>query len=144
MHKWLQAIYLMCAGKKGISSNQLHRTLEVTLKTAWFMSMRIREAMRTGSLFRPVGGEGKPVEVDETFIGRKQGVPVRRGASHKMAVLSLVERGGEVRSFPIDTTRAREIGPIVNRNIARESHLMTDEATQYRNMTLWIFLFATK
>ncbi len=134
MHKWLQAIYLMCASKKGISSNQLHRTLEVTLKTAWFMSHRIREAMRTGSFSAPVGGEGRQVEVDETFIGRKKGVPMRRGASHKMAVLSLVERGGEVRSFSIDTTKAREIGPIVNRNIARESHLMTDEATQYRNI----------
>ena len=100
MHQWLQAIYLMCASKKGISSNQLHRTLGVTLKTAWFMSHRIREAMRTGSFSAPLGGEGVQVEADEMFIGRKKGVPVRRGTSHKMAVLSLVERRGEVRSFP--------------------------------------------
>ena len=134
MHQWLQAIYLMCASKKGISSNQLHRTLGCTLKSAWFMSHRIREAMRTGSFDTPLGGKGQPVEVDETFIGRKKGVPVRRGTSHKMAVLSLVERGGNVRSFPIDTTKAKEIGPIVNKNIARESHLMTDEATQYQSI----------
>ena len=134
MHQWLQAIYLMCASKKGISSNQLHRTLGVTLKSAWFMSHRIREAMRTGSFDTPLGGKGQLVEVDETFIGRKKGVPVRRGTSHKMAVLSLMERGGEVRSFPIDTTKAKEIGPIVNKNIARESHLMTDEATQYQGI----------
>ena len=131
MRHWLQAIYLMCASKKGISSNQLHRTLEVTLKTAWFMSHRIREAMHSDSLGALLGGKGKKVETDETFIGRKKGVQVRRGTSHKMAVLSLVERGGSVRSFPINTTKARELGPIVNRNVARESELMTDEARQY-------------
>ena len=65
MHQWLQAIYLMCASKKGISSNQLHRTLGVTLKTAWFMSHRIREAMRTGSFDVPLGGKGQPVEADD-------------------------------------------------------------------------------
>ena len=134
MHLWLQAIYMMCASKKGISSNQLHRTLGVTLKTAWFMSHRIREAMRTGSFSVPLGGEGGIVESDETFIGRKKGTKVRRGTSHKMAVLSLVERGGKVRSFPINTTKAREIGPIVNRNVARESQLMTDEAGQYQSI----------
>ena len=134
MHLWLQAIYMMCASKKGIRSNQLHRTLGVTLKTAWFMSHRIREAMRTGSFSVPLGGEGGIVESDETFIGRKKGTKVRRGTSHKMAVLSLVERGGKVRSFPINTTKAREIGPIVNRNVARESQLMTDEAGQYQSI----------
>ncbi len=72
LHLWLQAMYLMCASKKGISSNQLHRTLGVTLKTAWFMSHRIREAMLVGS-FAPFGSEGTPVEVDEAYIGRKKG-----------------------------------------------------------------------
>ena len=98
------------------------------------MSHRIREAMRSGSFRLPLGGEGKKVEADETFIGRKKGVPVRRGTAHKMAVLSLVERGGEVRSFPINTTRAKEIGPIVNKHIAKESDLMTDEASQYQSI----------
>lgn len=134
MHVWLQAIYLMCASKKGISSNQLHRTLGVTLKTAWFMSHRIREAMRTGSFETPMGGDGKAVEVDETFLGRKKGATVKRGVSHKMAVLSLVQRDGEVRSFKIDTTKASEIGPIVNKNVAQESFLLTDDAKQYKSI----------
>ena len=134
LHLWLQAIYLMTSSKKGISSHQLARTLGITVKSGWFASHRIREAMRTGSLKAPLGGEGEKVEADETFIGRKKGVPVRRGTSHKMAVLSLVQRGGEVRSFPIDTTKAKEIGPIVNRNVARESQLMTDEAGQYQSI----------
>ena len=132
MNVWLQAIYLMCASKKGISSNQLHRTLDVTLKTAWFMSHRIREAMRTGDFKVSLGGNGEAVEVDETFIGRKKGAKVRRGTSHKMAVLSLVQRGGDVRSFTIENTKVSEIGPIVNKNVARETFLLTDEAKQYQ------------
>src|SRR5271166_3904079 len=93
MHLWLQAVYLMCSSKKGVSSNQLHRTLGVTLKTAWFMSHRLREAMRTVDA-GPIGGEGGVVESDETFIGRKEGAEIRQGYGHKNAVLTLVERGG--------------------------------------------------
>ena len=74
MNLWLQAIYLMCASKKGISSNQLHRTLGVTLKTAWFMSHRIREAMRDDTL-RAFGSGGGGVEADETFIGNDPDKP---------------------------------------------------------------------
>jgi hypothetical protein len=76
MHYWLQAIYLLCARKKSISSNQLHRTLGVTLKTAWFMSHRIREAMRSGDL-APFGSDGGIVEVDETFIGNEGQKPAK-------------------------------------------------------------------
>jgi hypothetical protein len=83
-------MYLMCGSKKGISSNQLHRTLGVTLKTAWFMSHRIREAMRSGGL-APFGSDGGMVEVDETFIGRDQ-AEVKRGVAHKHKVLALIER----------------------------------------------------
>ncbi len=91
MHVWLQAMYLIAGSKKGISANQMHRILGVTLKTAWFMAHRIREAMRDGG-FTPFGQGGGAVEVDETFIGRKAGMPVR-GAYHlKMAVLGLVDR----------------------------------------------------
>src|SRR5579863_6372744 len=127
---WLQAIHLVCSSKKGISANQLHRTLGVTLKTAWFMGHRIREAMRNGGL-APMGGEGQTVEADETFIGRKQGEPVRAGGHHKMAVLTLVERGGSARSFHIDGATIANIAPIVRENVAREAHLMTDEAAHY-------------
>ncbi len=92
LHVWLQAAYLMCSSKKGVSSNQLHRTLGVTLKTAWFMSHRLRAAMDAGTL-PPMGGEGEVVEIDETFIGKKEGAEVRRGFAHKNAVMSLVQRG---------------------------------------------------
>ena len=94
MHIWLQAIAMMAGSKKGISSNQLHRHLGVTLKTAWFMSHRIREAMRSGVL-APMGGDGGIVEIDETFIGQdpdRPKAPNARGYQHKMKVLSLVER----------------------------------------------------
>ena len=77
LHLWLQAMYLMCASKKGISSNQLHRILGVTLKTAWFMSHRIREAMKSGDTSL-MGGNGGEIEADETYIGQKKGAPVRR------------------------------------------------------------------
>lgn len=128
---WLQAMFLMASSKKGVSSNQLHRTLGVTLKTAWFMSHRIREAMRDGSL-APFGGDGTPVEVDETYIGREPGEPIQQGGNHKMKVLSLVDRAsGQKRSFVLDFVSAKEIGEIVAANLSREAILMTDEARHY-------------
>jgi hypothetical protein len=131
MRFWLQAMYLLCSSKKGISSNQLHRTLGVTLKTAWFMSHRLREAMRVVGV-GPLGGEGQTVEADETFIGRQVGQPKRRaGWGHKNTVLTLVERGGRARSFHVDSTTVAQIAPIVRANIAKETALMTDEARQY-------------
>lgn len=132
LHIWLQAMYLIAGSKKGISANQLHRTLGVTLKTAWFMSHRIREAMRSGD-FSPFGTDGGAVEVDETYIGTRKGSErVKGGHAHKMAVLSLVDRSsGKVRSFSIDGTIASEIHPIVRENIAKEARLMTDEARIY-------------
>lgn len=133
LHYWLQAFHLLCASKKGISSHQLHRILDVTYEAAWFMSHRIREAMRSGSLAVPMGGAGGSgiVEADETFIGRKPGMPKRRGTGHKMAVLSLVERGGEVRSVHVDNVRADTLIPLVNENIAKEARVMTDDAATY-------------
>lgn len=134
LHKWLQGIFLMCSGKKGISSNQLHRVLEITLKSAWFMSHRIREGMRSNDM-RPMGGNGVPVEVDETYIGRLYGVEkLSRGPAHKNAVLTLVERGGIARSFHISSTTKAQIAPIVNRNISKEAVIMTDEAHVYKGI----------
>ncbi|QDC01865.1 IS1595 family transposase [Mesorhizobium sp. 8] len=131
LHKWLQAIHLMCSSKKGISAHQLHRVLECTYKTAWFLAHRIREAMRSDD-FTPMGGNGKTVEVDETFIGRLSGMPkLRDSRAHKNTVLTLVERGGIARSFHIDGTTVARIVPIVRANIAKESALMTDEARHY-------------
>jgi transposase-like protein len=141
LHKMLQAVYLMTSSKKGISAHQLHRVLEVTYKTAWFLAHRIREAMRSGDL-APFGGNGGVVEVDETFIGRKQGVAKKRGGyGHKVPVLSLVHReSGQCRSFVVDNVTADTLVPIVLQNVQRETYIMTDEASQYRAKFRHIFL----
>jgi transposase-like protein len=130
--KWLQAIYLMCSSKKGVSAHQLHRTLECTYKTAWFLEHRIREAMRSGAL-APFGSGGTPVEVDETFIGREPGKKVKSGFHHKIKVLTLLDREtGVARSHVVDDLKPSTLGPILAENIAKEARLMTDEAMFYR------------
>ena len=131
--KWLAALFLMVSSKKGVSAHQVHRMLGLSYKSAWFMMHRLREAMRSGAL-SPLGGEGKIVEIDETYIGKKAGAKVKQGASHKHAILSLVERGGEVRSFHVDSVKKEEIAPILKANIARETHIMTDDAFRYRGL----------
>jgi transposase-like protein len=128
--KWLAALFLLTASKKGVSAHQIHRSLEVSYKTAWFMMHRLREALRTGGL-APMGGSGKVVESDETYIGRLAGQPAKGGTSSKNIVLTLVERGGSARSFHIDSTSIADIAPILKANIAKESGLMTDEARHY-------------
>jgi len=136
LHIWLQAVHLLCSSKKGISSNQLHRTLGVTLKTAWFMSHRIREAMAAFGI-EPMGGLGVIVEIDETFIGKKKDMPVRRGYAHKHAVMTLIERnpeGGRARSFHVEGTAAADLLPIIKAHVNSGSHVMTDEAGQYAHL----------
>jgi transposase-like protein len=131
LHKMLQAVYLLCSSKKGISSHQLHRILGIQYNSAWFLSHRIREAFRSGAL-APMGGAGGIVECDETFIGRKEGSTKRRGHGHKNAVLSLVDReSGQVRSFHVDGVSAADIVPIVKANVAKETAMMTDEGGAY-------------
>jgi transposase-like protein len=131
MRDWLTAIHLICSSKKGISANQLHRTLGITLKSAWFLGHRVREALRTGSL-APMGGVGSIVEADETFLGRKEGSIKRRGHGHKNAVLSLIDRQDkQVRSFHVEGTSAADIVPIVKSNVAKETTIMTDEGGHY-------------
>jgi transposase-like protein len=128
----LQAVYLMTSSKKGVSAHQLHRILEVTYKTAWFLAHRIREAMRSGDL-APFGGPGGIVEVDETFIGNLKGAPKKRAFHHKMKVLALVDREtGRCRSMVVDNVHVNTIMPLVRANIDRETFVMTDEAPQYR------------
>lgn len=135
MNIWLQAIYLMCASKKGISSNQLHRTLGVTLKTAWFMSHRIREAMRSDGTVN-FGSGGGVVEVDETFIGQKhKKAEGARGYAHKNVMLSLVDRTtGRSKSFVVENVKASTLLPILRENIAKEAIVYTDEARQYGSL----------
>jgi transposase-like protein len=134
--KWLAALFLMTASKKGISAHQVHRMLGISYKSTWFLMHRLREAMRVGGLVPPMGSEGGAVEVDETFIGRLQGVAKKRaGASHKNTVLSLLDRDtGQVRSFHIANTTADAILPIVRANISKEAHLMTDQARVYEKV----------
>ena len=132
LHKWLLAFRLLASSKKGISAHQLHRTLNVTYKTAWFMAHRIRESMKEPAWPGQLGGSGKIVEADETFIGRKPGRTKKRGSSHKMAAVSLVERGGKVRSFHVENVNARTLRKVLTEQIDPASRLMTDEATFYK------------
>ena len=129
--KWLLAVDLMAASKKGISAHQLHRMLGITYKSAWFMTHRIREAMQSGGVGL-LGGNGGTVEVDETYWGnngkQRKGV---RGFDHKMKIVSLVERGGEKRSVVVDKVNAKTLRVVVEGNIAKDAHLMTDEFKAY-------------
>lgn len=134
LHIWLQAVYMLCSSKKGISSHQLHRMLGITYKTAWFMAHRIREAMKD-PVFTKMGGSN-PVEADETFWGNskrsKKGRMYKgRGYEHKEKIFSLVERNGEVRSFHVPQVNAKTLLPIMKQQIAKDTHVMTDEAGQY-------------
>jgi hypothetical protein len=134
LHKALQAVYLVTSSKKGISAHQLHRTLEITYKSAWFLLHRIREAMRDGDL-TPFGGNGGVVEVDETFIGKLKGVPKKRAFHHKMKVLALVDRdSGKARTMVVDNVKAETLMPLVIANVEREARIMTDEHSGYRDV----------
>lgn len=133
LHKFLLAAYLICASKKGISGKQIERMLGVTYKTAWFMMHRLREAMKsTGGL---LGASGQAVEVDETYWGnvgkQKKGA---RGWFHKMKVVSLVERGGDKRSYHLPKVTAQTLRPILTSQIAAKAKLMTDDAQVYRTL----------
>ena len=140
LNTWLYATHLLCSSKKGISSHQLARMLGVTYKTAWFMAHRIREAMKPaeGSA-PPLGGAGKIVEADETYVGKKDGkrkAPGAGGMAHKRTVLSLVERGGKIRSFKIGSASRDEIGPAIRANVHPESTLHTDGSQVYRGLAM--------
>lgn len=145
LHKWLLAFHLFTASKKGFSAHQLHRTLGVTYRSAWFMAHRVREAMRAGGL-EPMGGEGKVVEADETYFGdvpeakrikspRRGDRPYtksgRSGVGGKRAIVSLVERGGNVRSFHVAVADGATVTNIVNENVLKETRLHTDESRLY-------------
>jgi len=137
LHKWLLAVHLMSASKKGISAHQLHRMLGVTYKTAWFMAHRIREAM-TEKNPGPIGGSGKTIEADETYQGpqgytfsNESGWKVKMGKGDKRAIVALVERGGEVRTFHVDKVNAKTLRTILVINTNRASALMTDEFPAY-------------
>ena len=141
LNKWLMATFLLCASKKGMSAHQMHRMLGVTYKTAWFMCHRIREAMREGH-FGPIGGNGKTVEADETFVGgrEKNKHAWKRKADNiggmgKDPVFALVERGGKVRSTHVANVTAKTLRPILAQQLAesgKTTKVMTDGEGQYR------------
>ncbi len=144
--QWAVAFYLMNASKKGFSALQLQRALDCQYKTAWFMHHRIMEAMRQGGLdLPPMGGEGQIVEADETYFGPVENrIPSKsrgslpftkggnRGVGGKRAIISLVERGGKVRSFHVPRVDKATVSKIVRDNIAHESRLHTDESHLYK------------
>lgn len=133
INKWLMAVHVMCASKKGISAHQLHLMLGLTYKSAWFMVHRIRAAVQEGNVGL-LGSGGGTVEVDETFGNerkpRAQGKK-GRGYAHKNKILSSVERGGKVRSFHVPAVSAKTLAPILREQIAKDANIMTDEAFQY-------------
>jgi transposase-like protein len=133
---WLQIIHLMCASKKGISTNQIQRMLRCSMKTAWFLSHRIREAMndKPGVFFSPIGGEGKTVEADETYIGGKAKNRAFEAPKPHQAVMALVERDGAVRSFHVPNVTAKMLHPIIAKHAHRDSRFMTDESPIYSGL----------
>ena len=134
LSKWLAAAYLLCSSKKGMSAHQLHRTLGVTYKTAWFLAHRIRFAMADFGKTGLMGSGGGIVEADETYVGRKPFRKKGRGGGHKNVVFSLVERDGNVRSFHISGKMFDGIKKALRENVSPEARLATDEARMYRKI----------
>ncbi|NKB29113.1 MAG: IS1595 family transposase [Rhodobacteraceae bacterium] len=136
LNKWLLATFLMASSKKGMSAHQLHRSIGVTYKTAWFMFHRIREAMRTDN--GPFGVGGGEVEIDETFIGKEPGKPkskTARGGAHKMKMMTLVDRNrGMAKSVVVDNLRVDTMAEVISENMSREARMITDEYRQYKLM----------
>lgn len=139
--KWLAALFLMTASKKGVSAHQVHRMLGISYKSTWFMMHRLREAMRSGGL-EPLGGRGKVVEADETYFGRADEMhvsPQRKGRPYtkrgkvfnNRPILALVERGGKARTFHVAVADQAIVCQIVRENVASESHVHTDESKLY-------------
>lgn len=130
MRDWLVAIHMICSSKKGVSANQLHRTLGITLKSAWFMGHRIREAMTDGSLGQ-LGGQNQVVEADESYVGGKAKNRAFRDPAPKKAVVTLVERDGRARSFHVANVTGKTVGEVLAKHADKKSALMTDDSPIY-------------
>ena len=132
LNKWLLAFRLMASSKKGVSAHQLHRSLGITYKTAWFMAHRIREAMNMDG--GPLGGPNIVVEADETYVGGKAKNRATRAPAPKKAVVALVERDGRVASRHVANVTAANVRPLIVAKVDRASYLMTDESPIYTRM----------
>src|SRR5208282_3444065 len=134
LHKWLYAMMLLLSSKESTSAHQLHRMLGVTYKTAWFLAHRIREAMgdeepnKSGGA---LGGTGKVVEADETVVGGKAKNRAYREPAPKKAFVTLVERGGRVRSKHVANISSKKLRPFIMKNVGRKSRLITNESSWY-------------
>ena len=144
LHKWLQAAFLLNSSKKGISAKQIERTVQVTYKSAWFMMHRLREAMAPAGKLPPMGGEGRVIEADETYMGKRDGKPSKPDTfvtgfgwvehpkiETQRKIVALVERGGSARTFVVDKVNKKTIRKVLFENADRQSVLMTDEHTVY-------------
>ncbi|HJR55303.1 MAG TPA: IS1595 family transposase [Rhizomicrobium sp.] len=144
LNKWLFAAFLLTASKKGVSAHQMHRMLGITYKSAWFMMHRLREAMAPSGKPGPMGGEGKVIEADETYLGKRDGTPSKPDTfvsgfgwvSHpkiekQKKIVALVERGGAARSFMVSNVDKKTVSKILFTNADRKPVLMTDEASVY-------------
>ena len=136
LNKWLLAAYLIASSKKGFSAHQLHRSIDVTYKTAWFMMHRLREAMKDPAFQEQLGGSGKVVEADETYWGNSRSKDIKpvRGGSHKEKIFALVERDGNVRSFHVANVTAKNLQSIMREQVNSDTHITTDEAGQYKGV----------
>jgi transposase-like protein len=137
LNKWLMATFLFCASKKGVSAHQMHRLLDVTYKTAWFMMHRLREAVTpVPGAEPPLGGRGKVVEADETYISApgSKGKPRYQQSKASMKIMSLVERGGKVRSRKIKDATKLTAKEVLKANVHPESILHTDGSQIYREI----------
>jgi transposase-like protein len=133
LNKWLMAMHLLGASKKSMSAHQLHRMLGITYQSAWFLAHRVREAM-TDSAPSPIGGANKVVEADETYVGGKAKNRAYRPEPKKHIVMSLVERGGEVRSFHVKNATAKTLRATAVKIASRKSYLMTGENAAYTKL----------
>lgn len=144
LSKWLMAIHLMSASKKGMSAHQLHRMLGVTYRAAWFMNHRLRLAMASNmSLFVKLSGT---VEADETYVGGKRragryGYEGKGGrpAPHdqtKTPVLALVERKGRAVAFPVERVDGKTLQEAIRKNVHLDAHMMTDELHAYDGLSM--------
>lgn len=146
LHKWMLAFYLLSSSKKGMSSHQLMRSLDVTYKSAWFLSHRVRKAMENGGLTLPMSGPHGIVEADETYHGKsevrrvsptrqREGRPFTKrgktGGAAKRIIVSLVERHGSVKSFHVGVADGKTVGDLIRNHVAKESRLHTDESKLY-------------
>jgi transposase-like protein len=145
LNKWLLASFLLCASKKGVSAHQMHRMLGITYKSAWFMMHRLREAMKPSGKPEPMGGHGRVIEADETYLGKREGKPSKPDTfvsgfgwvkhpkiDKQRKIVALVERGGPARSFVVDSVDKATVSKILFTNADRNSVLNTDEAAVYQ------------